>query len=102
MEESRPHLRRGGDRRRSLLIGWERGCRPRFIVILDKPHQLTLVGWVGLEMSAYRACTAMRQPVVQSFVVAVVKTELLQRPFRVPVRLGEEDEAGMCPLDGAN
>ena len=57
-------------------------------------------------MSAVRwPCTSSApscdEPVVEALVVAVVEALLLERPLEVPVRLGDEDEAGMARLDGA-
>ena len=53
--------------------------RPRFVVVLQKSSQLVLIIESGAKMIAHRTGVMFAQPVVEAFVVGVVKALLLQR-----------------------
>ena len=69
------------------------GCsRPRLVVVFHKAGQLVLIIEPRVEMLAHRPRVPLAQAVVEPFVVGVIESLLLQRPFQVPVDLGHEAE----------
>ena len=87
--------RQGRDRDRrslgALLRGEGRGGS-RLVMVLQEADEAPLIGRVGIEMTSHQCDVALRQPVVQPLVVAVVEAQLLQVPLPVPVRLRDEPE----------
>src|SRR5205823_3197630 len=93
VEEAQPR-RQERDDCRGLMNSWrERGGRPRFIVVFQEAGQFVLVIEARVEMLAHRPGMMVAEAVVESFVVGVVETLLLQGPFQVPVDLGHEQKA---------
>ena len=55
---------------------------------------------IGQQMKTHLFGRTLQNPVVWSLVVALVETLLLQRPFQIPIGLGEEQESRMRLADG--
>ena len=94
MDQPGSGLGKRRDGRYRCLPGIERGGCAGLVVVFHEPHQVFLVGQVPGQMAPHRLRRTLPQPVVEPFVVAEVETLLLQRPFQVPVGLGEEHEPG--------
>src|SRR5687767_11391848 len=73
-----------------------------FVMILDEPNQSILVRRIGQQMSSHTFGTFVQQPVVEPFVVAEVKAQLLQLPLEVPIRFRDEDKIRKLFLDRWN
>ena len=76
----------------ALLRRRECGGGSRLIVILDEANKLRLIRRIGAEMAADALGIIVFQAVVQPLVVAVVEPLLLQLPFEIPVRFGDEEK----------
>src|SRR6201990_622460 len=95
MEEPQPR-REVRDSRCCLMLGpGERRRRARLVVFLEKAAQPILIVDACPEMGANGAGIAMAEAIVEALVVAVVEALLLQRPFEIPIGLGQEREVGM-------
>src|SRR5262245_65184887 len=70
----------------------ERRRRPWLVVVFQKARQPILVLQPGVEMLTHRPGLTIAQAIVQPFVIRVIESLLLQRPFQVPVDLGHEAE----------
>src|SRR5262249_36597421 len=90
------HRYRGG----TFFGGNECRCRPRLVVVLNETNQPLLVCRIRTEMKPDAFCVVIHQAVIQPLVVTEVEPLLLKFPFQVPVRLGDEEEIGMCRLNG--
>ena len=61
------------------------GCGPRFIMILEEPNQSLLISRVCQQVRPHAFRIFMAEPIVESLVVTIIKTLLLQYPLHVPV-----------------
>src|SRR5262245_10494171 len=71
-----------------LLYFWREWCLcSRLVVVFQEASHLVLIVQPRVEMLANGPGVPLAQAVVQSFVIGVVESLLLQRPFQVPVDL---------------
>ena len=82
------------DCRGFMHVRRERGRRPRLVVVFHEAGQLVLIVEPGVEMLAHRPGVPLAEAVVEPFVVGVVESLLLHRPFPIPVDLGHERKFG--------
>jgi hypothetical protein len=59
-------------------------------MVLNETYQLVLVIEAGAQVLAHALRVVAYKPVVESLVVAIVETELLQFPFQVPIGFCEK------------
>ena len=71
-------------------------------MVFNEANQLILVGQVSQQVKPDAFDAVMLQPVIQAFVVAVVKALLLEFPFQVPVGFGDEENAWLPLFDLLN
>ena len=88
------------DSGRLVHVRRERRRRPRLVVVFHEAGQLVLIVEPGVEMLAHRPGVALAEAVVQAFVVGVIESLLLHRPFAIPVDLRHELEVRMVPPHG--
>ena len=79
---------RGGT---SLLCRKGRRCAG-LVVILQETDEPVLVGHVGQQVQPHALGVAVLHPIVELLVVTVVESLLLERPFQIPIGLGQEPE----------
>src|ERR1700738_4166601 len=77
----------------------KRGSSPGLVMVLDEPHHFCLVRKIGKEVQTYALGVPVFHPIIESLVVAAIKTLLLQFPLEVPVCLGDEPELPMPSFD---
>ena len=70
----------------SWTSGGNVGGRPRLVVVFQEAGHLVLVIQSRAEVLAHRPGVPLAEPVVQPFVVGVIESLLLQRPFAGPSR----------------
>ena len=102
VDEPRAGLAQCRDRGRARLRRGEGRRRPRLVVVLDEADEPPLVFEVGAEVPVHAVGALVHEAVVEPLVVAVVEALLLERPLQIPVRLGDEHEAGAIGLDRAD
>src|SRR6516162_8034046 len=83
--------RQKGNNCRSLMNSQSEGhgCA-RFVVVFQEAGQFVLIGWVRPEMFADRPGLPAAKAIIESFVVSVIESLLLQGPFEIPIDLSHE------------
>src|SRR5215475_13621199 len=71
-------------------------------MILQEPDELVLISQIGAQMRSDTLRSIMLQTVIQSLVVAVIETLLLQFPLQIPIGFGDEEDVRMSLPNGGN
>ena len=100
VKEAQPRREECRHCRRPVDLRGERGRGPRLVVVLEEAGQVVLEVEAREEVLADRARVARFEAIVEPLVVGVVEALLLERPFQVPVDLGEEQEIRHLGADG--
>src|SRR5204863_3999267 len=93
-EEAKPRGKVRDDGGRLMDPGQERSGGARLVVILQEAGHFVLVVLSRPEMLAHRLRVPVAEPIVQSLVVCIIESLLLQRPFEIPIHFGHETELG--------
>src|SRR5262245_25447152 len=76
-----------------LVNAWRDGCRGAMpVAVLQEAGQTAPVVEPRPEVIADRPGVMLAQPIVESLVIGVIETLLLQGPFEIPVGLRHERE----------
>ena len=65
-------------------------------MILEKANGASLELPIGFQMQVHVANKAIAQAIVKTLVVGEIKSQLLQRPFRIAVGLRDPNEVRQC------
>src|SRR5208283_3989070 len=85
--------RQKGKNCRSLMNSRSEGSGYAWLVVVfQEAGQFVLIGWVRPEMFADRPGFPVAKAIIESFVVSVIESLLLQGPFEIPIDLGHEAE----------
>ena len=93
MEEMQTGRKEGDDGSSAMFGEVERRGGTGLVVVFQESREAVLVSEVCGEVLPHRAGMAVAQSVIEPFVIAIVEALLLQRPFKIPIDFGQEDES---------
>src|SRR5215207_3659807 len=92
VEKTHPRGQESNNCRRLMHVGRKCCGGSRLIMIFQKASELVLMIQPCVKMLTHGSGMTFAQAIVQPFVVSVIESLLLQRPFHVPVDLGHKTE----------